>query len=108
VTVVAALTARRGTAASILQEEATEALNRYLHPITGGADGKGWPFGHPVHVWDLHALLQRLHGTQVVDDVRLFAADPRTGVRGGSVPSLTVATDALVFSYEHQVKVVVP
>ncbi len=46
-----------------------------------------------------------LRGTELVEDVRLFGADPVTGERGKATDRLDVEPNALVFSYEHQVLV---
>ncbi len=81
------------------------ALYRYFHPIRGGPEGRGWPFGRPIHTGEVYAVLQRLTGTEFVEDVKLFAADPVTGERGGAVQRIDVGAHALVFSYEHQVRV---
>lgn len=105
VTVVAMLRARPWADPNRLQRSATDALYAYLHPITGGMDGTGWPFGRPVHMGEVYALLQRLPGTELVEDVRLFAANPITGERGSAAQRVEVAPNALVFSYEHQVRV---
>ncbi|HEY6058436.1 MAG TPA: putative baseplate assembly protein [Candidatus Limnocylindrales bacterium] len=103
VTVVARLRARPRTNPSRLQAAALEALNRYLHPIVGGPDRTGWPFGRPVNIGEIFAVLQGLRGTEIVEDVRLFGADPVTGERGPSTQRLELEPNALVFSYEHQV-----
>jgi hypothetical protein len=42
---------------------------------------------------------------ELVDDVRLFAADPLTGQRGEPVQRISLDKHALVFSFEHQVRV---
>ncbi len=105
VTVVARLRARAGVTAARLQEEALDALYAYLNPVTGGPDGGGWPFGRAVHVGEVYGVLQGLRWTEVVEDVRLFGADPVTGQRGGGVQRLELEPHALVFSYEHQVLV---
>ena len=68
-------------------------------------DGTGWDFGRPVHMGEVYALLQRLPGTELVEDVRLFAANPITGQRGQAAQRVEVAANALVFSYQHQVRV---
>jgi predicted phage baseplate assembly protein len=104
VTVVAQLQARRRTAPEALRERATAALYAYLDPIRGGPDGTGWPFGRPVQAGEVFAVLQRLPGVDIVEDVRLFGADPTTGQRGGAVQRLDLPANALVFSYGHQVK----
>jgi predicted phage baseplate assembly protein len=105
VTVVAMLRARPWADPNRLQKTATDALYAYLHPITGGMDGTGWPFGRPVHMGEVYALLQRLSGVELVEDVRLFAANPITGERGTAAQRVEVASNALVYPYEHQVRV---
>lgn len=105
VTVVAMLRARPWADPARLQRTATDVLYAYLHPIAGGMDGTGWPFGRPVHMGEVYALLQRLPGTELVEDVRLFAANPITGERGQAAQRVEVAPNALVFSYQHQVRV---
>jgi predicted phage baseplate assembly protein len=105
VTVVAKLRPRPTANPSRLQTDALEALFHYFHPITGGPDGNGWPFGRPVHVGEVYSVLQGLRGTELVEDARLFGADPVTGQRGQAVQRLVIEPHALVFSYEHQVLV---
>ena len=105
ITVVAKLRPRASANAMRLQADALEALYRYFHPITGGPDRSGWPFGRPVHVGEVYSVLQGLRGTELVEDARLFGADPITGQRGQAVQRLVIEPHALVFSYEHQIMV---
>jgi hypothetical protein len=51
------------------------------------------------------AALQAVRGTEMVEDVRIFGADPVTGERGKATDRLEVEPNALVFSYDHQVMV---
>ena len=62
VTVVARLRAKPGVHAGRLATAATEALNRYFHPISGGPEQGGWPFGRPVLAGEVYGVLQRLRG----------------------------------------------
>jgi predicted phage baseplate assembly protein len=48
------------------------ALYRYLNPLTGGIDGKGWQFGRPVYTSDIVALLQQTPGVRYLREVLLF------------------------------------
>lgn len=105
VTVVARIIARPRLDKARVRADALEALYRYLNPITGGRDGKGWPFGRPVQAGDVHALLQRVRGVDLVEDVRLFGANPVTGERGEETQRLDVDPHSLIFSYEHHVRV---
>src|SRR5215203_4681602 len=105
ITVVARLRSRPRVNPTRLQEEALLALYEYFHPITGGPEGAGWPFGRPINVGEVYSVLQGLRGTEIVEDARLFGADPVTGQRGQQTPRLELEAHALVFSYEHQVLV---
>lgn len=105
VTIVARLRARPRTDPDRLQQAALDTLYRYFHPTRGGPDGEGWPFGRPVLAGEVYSALQRVRGTELVDDVRIFGADPVTGERGRATDRLDVEPNALVFSYEHQVRV---
>jgi predicted phage baseplate assembly protein len=105
VTVVAKLRARPRANPGRVQDAALEALFGFLDPIRGGPDGTGWPFGRPVTSGELNSVLQQLRGTEIVDDLRIFGADPVTGQRGQATTRLELEPTALVFSYEHQVLV---
>jgi predicted phage baseplate assembly protein len=105
ITIVAKLKPRAQANPTRLQADAMAALYGYFHPIRGGPDGNGWPFGRPVQVGEVYAVLQALPGTEIVEDVRLFGADPITGQRGQAIQRLELEPNALVFSYEHQLLV---
>jgi hypothetical protein len=81
------------------------ALYTWFHPWIGGPDGRGWPFGRPISVGDIHAVLAQAPGVDYVEDARLYPADPTTAVRGEMTQRLELDDDALPFSYEHQVQV---
>lgn len=49
------------------------ALYSFLNPITGGLEGKGWPFGRPVYQSDIVALLQQTPGVRFIGPIVLFA-----------------------------------
>ncbi|HEU4422528.1 MAG TPA: putative baseplate assembly protein [Pilimelia sp.] len=106
VTVVARLRAKPRVAAATLQARAVEALNQYLNPVVGGPEGRGWPFGRPVQSGEVFAVLQRVPGVELIEEVLLFGADPVQGNRGPSVQRLELSPHALVFSYSHQVRIV--
>ncbi|MGW0931124.1 putative baseplate assembly protein [Streptomyces sp. NPDC002644] len=104
VTVVARLTAAPGDVDRV-REASLDALYRHLNPLHGGLDGTGWPFGRPVQYGEVFGVLQRAAGDALVEDIRLFPADPITGRRGAPTDRIDVAEGALVFSYQHQVVV---
>ena len=105
ITVVAQLVAKSAHRAEVVQAAASAAVYAFLNPLTGGPDGKGWPFGRTVHAAEVFGVLQKVGGVDVVDDVRLFGANPVTGERGQSANRVELPPDSLVFSYEHQIRV---
>jgi len=105
ITVVARIRPRPHVDETRLQREAVTALYRYFHPLLGGPDGDGWPFGRPVHVGEVFTVLQRVHGTELVEEALLFPADPITGRRGDPAQRIDISVNALVFPYQHQVSV---
>ncbi|CAN1212797.1 putative baseplate assembly protein [Tumidithrix helvetica PCC 7403] len=47
-------------------------LYRFLNPLTGGQQGKGWEFGRPVYPSDIVKLLQTVRGVRYLGTVQLF------------------------------------
>lgn len=47
-------------------------LYKFLNPLIGGTDGKGWLFGRPVYESDIVALLQQTRGVRYLGPVLLF------------------------------------
>ncbi|GAA1343192.1 putative baseplate assembly protein [Saccharothrix algeriensis] len=107
ITVVARLVTA-DPAVNRVREAALSALNRYLDPLRGGPDGTGWAFGRSVQFGEVFAVLQRVGGVDLVEEVRLFPANPITGARGAPVEHLELEPNALVFSHQHQVAVGAP
>lgn len=57
-----------------VQEEASRALFRFIHPVSGGPDGTGWPFGKALTLGDVYPLLQEVAEVEYVDEVRFRPA----------------------------------
>ncbi|MFD9245293.1 putative baseplate assembly protein [Streptomyces sp. NPDC059556] len=106
VTVVATLHSFRAAEAERVRAEALDALYAYLDPLTGGAHGEGWPFGRPLRAGEVFAALQRVPGVELVDEVLLHPADPLTGRRGDTTDRIELAPSALLFPFDHRVRVI--
>ncbi|MCX4445300.1 putative baseplate assembly protein [Streptomyces sp. NPDC087866] len=105
VTVVASVQAEPGADRDRVRDAALAALYGYFNPLSGGPNEQGWPFGRPVHSGEAFAVLQRVPGVDLVEDVRLYRADPVTGERTDATSKIPLDRHALVFSYEHQLRV---
>ena len=108
VTVVARVRSTARADADRVRDDAVAALHRYFDPLVGGSDGRGWPWGRPAQAGDAFGVLQQIPGVDVVEDVRLFGANPVTGERGDATDRVELAANSLVFSYEHLVQVISP
>ncbi|MEV0908247.1 putative baseplate assembly protein [Streptomyces hokutonensis] len=106
VSVTATLHAYRSVAAQEVRAAALDSLYAYLDPLIGGADGSGWPFGRPLRSGEIFAALQRVPGVELVDEVELCPADPLTGRRGEPTDRIELTGSALLFPYDHRVRVI--
>ncbi|MCB9728358.1 MAG: putative baseplate assembly protein [Deltaproteobacteria bacterium] len=67
------------------------ALRKFLHPLYGGRNSTGWPFGRAVLKIDLYQVIEDVDGVDFVDKVRLF-----DDIRGVEVEQLKMSDDQLV------------
>ena len=106
-TAVVSVSARPGFDPGEVRTEVLRALYRLYHPLVGGPDGKGWPFGRSVQAHEVHAALARIAGVDMAREVAvaLFPAEADTGRRGAPLERLDLPETGLVYSFEHQVRV---
>jgi len=67
-------------------------LRRYLHPLGGGRDASGWPFGRSVIKTELVQVVEQIPGIPGVDDIVMFDLE-----RGVQVEQLRIEDDQLPF-----------
>lgn len=60
-------------AEDLIRQQLKIALYRFLNPLTGGIDGRGWQFGRPVYISDLIALFQQIPGVRYIGEVLLHS-----------------------------------
>jgi baseplate J-like protein len=63
-----------------LRREIEERLRKFLHPLHGGRDEKGWSFGRPVLKSDLIHLVEEVPGVDAVDSLQIFDEERRVAV----------------------------
>jgi predicted phage baseplate assembly protein len=103
-TVVTRLRVRRESNPAEVRARALNSLHRYYHPTIGGPEGRGWPFGRPIHAGEVHAALQDVPGVDYVDETLLFPYDVSTGQRSETpVDRIDLPPTALVYSFGHDV-----
>lgn len=63
-----------------LRREIELKLRRFLHPLVGGRDGKGWEFGRPVLKSDLVHLVEEVPGVEGVEGLEIRDEGRNVGV----------------------------
>lgn len=71
--------------ASLVEREARRRLTAFLHPLSGGPQGKGWEFGRDVSASDLYALLEGIEGLDHLENLRVSAGG-KDGAEVVSIP----------------------
>ena len=105
VTAVIRLRARTHADPEEVRARTVDALYHYFDPLVGGPDGDGWAFGRPILLGDVFGVSQRVEGVDLIEDARMFPADPISGQRGEAITRIDLDPDSLAFSYGHQVQV---
>jgi uncharacterized phage protein gp47/JayE len=77
------------------------ALLTYFHPITGGDDGKGWPFGGTIYYSRVYQLVMNVTGVQSIQSLTI-SVDGQVALVCTDVP---IAPEAMVYSTGHEVQV---
>lgn len=78
-------------------------LSRYLHPLEGGPNGKGWPFGRTVYLSELYALIDKVTGVDSVQRLQLFNTEG--GGRIDDQGNFVMDSHALVYSADHKIEI---
>ncbi len=75
-----------------LKRDVVRALRRFLHPIVGGRDGKGWKFGRSVLKVDIFHIVENVEGVDFVDNIQILDED-----RGIYVDQIKLSPKGLPF-----------
>lgn len=92
---------RQAGQAAEVEERLRTALNRFLHPLTGGRSRRGWDFGEPVHISQVARVIQEAEG---VDHSRRLVLSAEGRVFDELVP---VGVNTLVAPGEHELRLLV-
>lgn len=81
VDVEASVVVREGFGPGEVERTARTVLQTFLHPLRGGAEGRGWPMGRDVHASDVESLLERVEGIDHVARCALLLDGVPVGAR---------------------------
>ncbi|MCB0006428.1 MAG: putative baseplate assembly protein [Anaerolineales bacterium] len=89
-----------------LENEILRRLYAFLNPLTGGTDGKGWPFGRDLFVSDVYQCLQGTPNVQFIRGVEMYAAQPGGAAAGKPLEQIDIVAHGVVASGLHVVEFV--
>jgi hypothetical protein len=102
VAVRAQVRALAGSSKTSLPQKITEALNAFLHPLRGGPEGTGWPFGRDVHRAEILQVIDRVPGVDYVASLALLVEGCECSPQCGNV---CLAPTWLVAAGAHEIEV---
>lgn len=106
VSVVALIHAGAGRPAALVRQRVIDALTRFINPLTGGADGTGWPFDVDINSAVVAQLVETVEGVERIDELLLFEYDLRNEHRLGVAKDvIRLDRHSLFLSAPHQVVV---
>jgi hypothetical protein len=106
VSVAALIRSLPGSPAAMVRQRVVDTLTRFVHPLTGGNDGTGWPFDAPLTATAAAQAVEAVDGVLSVDELQLFEYDLRRGRRvGEGRESIPLAEHALFLSADPRVVV---
>jgi hypothetical protein len=100
VAVQASVQACAGVDTADLQTRIVAALQRFFHPLLGGQDGAGWPFGRDVYRSEVLQVIDETPGVDYVRAMAFIGADgaPQCG-------NVCIGPLGLVAAATHQIEV---
>ena len=81
------------------REQILMGLEKFLHPVWGGPEGTGWPFGRRVYKSELYQLLETIEGVDYVKELEV------TGPEEGDQRKNQVKPQRLVYLGERRVDI---
>jgi len=88
---------------SKVKQNVEEILQEFLHPITGGPDGNGWPFGRSVFKSEIYERIDNMESVDCVHNIQL-----ENGKYSFDGLKIEIPENALVYSKTHNITIMSP
>ncbi|HUF39608.1 MAG TPA: putative baseplate assembly protein [Anaerolineales bacterium] len=100
------LRAAPGADPAAVEREVLGRLYKYLNPLTGGAKGKGWPFGRDLFASDVYQCLQGVPDVQFIRGLEIFLSQADGGPTTDPVETVELLAHGVIASGKHEVEFV--
>ncbi len=100
------VTIKRHAQRKDVENELLSRLYRFINPITGGADQKGWPFGRAIYLSDITPCLHNVPGVEFIRNIEMFEAD-REGnpLTAKAEPFFKLVAHGVIASGRHSIEI---
>jgi predicted phage baseplate assembly protein len=88
---------------SLIREKVLGKLNRFLHPIKGGLDEKGWPIGRDIYLSEIYTLIENIEDVNCV--LRLSISGDQNASTDADGNLILKSRIASVYSGVHNVEI---
>lgn len=75
VSITAKLFLKADALENVVLNAAVEKLQDFFHPLTGGHNRKGWPFGRSIYVSEVYEVLEHITGVDYIEKVNLITPE---------------------------------
>jgi hypothetical protein len=106
VTIKVKLRADPGAEAGKVQAEVLRRLYRFINPLIGGLDGKGWTFNRDLFISDVYQCLQGTPNVQFIRAVEMYKATSSGVPTGEPIETLEILAHSTIASGKHIVEFV--
>jgi len=95
---------KKSSPAEVIKRVQNE-LKKFLDPLKGGQDGKGWPFGRAVYSSEIYQIIDDIEGIDYASDV-ILSSESVNGQNKKIGDSTEIPPIALVVSGEHKIEII--
>lgn len=88
-----------------VQNEITARLRAFLHPVQGGPEKNGWPFGRQVMKSEIYHVIGKVPGVDCVQQLELQIVAP-TRCAEIACENVKIPPHAVVYSQAHEIRII--
>ena len=85
----------------IVRKELATNLDRFFHPLEGGPDGEGWPFGGDIYYSDVYKVILKTRGVRRIESLHIYKDD----VKQDGCRNVVIPGNSLLYSDKHELVV---
>jgi hypothetical protein len=100
------LRAKPGSDLAAVQAEVLDRLYRFINPLIGGVDKKGWAFDRELYISDVYQCLQGTPNVQFIRTLEMYKASSSGAPTGEPIETLEVLGHSTIASGRHTVEFV--